>query len=125
MNTTSRPRPPLPVAGWRELLLWILRRRTRLRVTGDSMRPTLAPGDVVLVDPRAFRHGRIPAWDDIVVARHPQQPDLEIIKRVAIVEADGQCLLLSDNPAAGTDSRQFGTVPVSALRGRVMSKIED
>lgn len=123
MNSASRPRPALPVAGWRELLLWLLRRRSRLRVTGDSMRPTLAPGDVVLIDPRAYRQGRVPAWDDIVVAGHPHQPDLPIIKRVGIVEEDGQCLLLSDNPAAGTDSRHFGTVPARDLRGRVTSKI--
>lgn len=119
---TSRYKP-VPDAGWRELLLWLARRRSRLRVSGDSMRPTLAPGDVVLIDPRAYQGGRLPQPDDVVVTLHPHQPELPIIKRMAVLEEGDLCLLLSDNPAVGSDSRHFGTVPVQALHGRVTSRI--
>ena len=115
-------RNSLPEATLRELLLWLTRRRRRLRVNGASMLPTLAPGDTVLVDPRAY-HGRVPAIGDLVAARHPRQPDIEIVKRVAVLEASGECYLLSDNPSEGTDSRSFGAIPQGLILGRVTSRI--
>ena len=51
MDRTLLPEPTL-----REWLLWILRLRARKRVLGRSMLPTLEPGDLVLVDKRAYRN---------------------------------------------------------------------
>ena len=101
----------------KELLLWALRRRDRLRITGRSMLPLLQPGDEVLVNPRAYRR-QPPEPGDIVVARHPNQ-DLKLVKRVVVVRDDGDCLLSGDNPAESSDSRQFGAVPPSCILGRV------
>ncbi len=61
------------------------------------MFPLLKPGDEVLLDFRAYRR-RPPCPGDIVVARHPTQAGLEIIKRVAKVDADGRFHLQGDNP---------------------------
>jgi nickel-type superoxide dismutase maturation protease len=90
-------------------------------VEGDSMRPTLEHGDYV--------HGlRLPPWGRprigvgvgaIVVARRPDQPDLAVIKRVADVTTEGRSVLRGDNPAASTDSRQFGTVDAESLEALV------
>jgi signal peptidase I len=82
----------------REFLLWLLRRRRRFRVTGNSMLPLLNLGDEVLVDPKAYLHFR-PHPDDIVV-----------------------CLLEGDNPLESTDSRTFGPVSVEKIMGRVTSR---
>ena len=85
------------------------------------MLPTLAPGDHVLVDPRAYaRHP--PEADDVVVARHPYVRAQLLIKRVERVDAD-EVWLASDCPDEGTDSRSFGPVRVDALVGRVTSKV--
>lgn len=103
------------------------------------MVPTLAPGDLVLVDPRAFR-ARPPVPGALVACDDPERPGRWLVKRVAGVGPGGFRLrtaglsdaaewptvplptgtvyLLSDAPE-GRDSRRFGPVPVSALRGAV------
>ena len=70
----------MPDSGVRELLLWLVRRRRRFRVTGESMLPVLKPGDVVLADLLAYRHSH-PQPGDIVIARHPLRRDVILIKR--------------------------------------------
>ncbi len=55
---------------------------------------------------------------DLVVAAHPLK-SIEICKRAASVGADGSVELLSDNPDAGQDSRHFGPVASSSIRGVV------
>jgi nickel-type superoxide dismutase maturation protease len=111
----------VPDSGARELLLWLLRRRRRFRVTGESMLPVLKPGDVVLADPFAYRHS-CPQPGDIVIARHPLRQDVTLIKRVSAVLEDGRCRLEGDNPAESTDSRAFGAVVPEQVRGRVTSR---
>jgi nickel-type superoxide dismutase maturation protease len=111
----------LPDSGWRELLLWLLRRRRRVRVTGESMLPALRPGDEVLIDPGAYR--RVPVQPgDLVVARHPYRTDVQLVKRVGSVLDDGRCALEGDNPSESTDSRSFGAVAPERIVGRVTSR---
>lgn len=110
--------PELCRAKWKEIALWLLRRRHHLRVTGNSMLPLLRPGDLVLVDPLAYR-ARCPMAGEIVIARHPHQPALKLIKRVQSVLPDGSCFLLSENSPEGTDSRTFGAVSKAQILGKV------
>jgi len=106
----------VPDSGVRELLLWLLRRRRRFRVAGNSMLPVLKPGDEVLADPFAYRR-RPPQPGDIVIARHPLQNNLHLIKRISAVLDDGRCRLEGDNPAESTDSRAFGMVTLITCAG--------
>ena len=87
------------------------------------MEPTLFEGDVVFVDTNAFA-GAMPAEFDVVVALHPQQPGLEIIKRVEFVDENG-AYLRSDNTETidASDSRRFGLVPADRLIGTVIAKV--
>jgi nickel-type superoxide dismutase maturation protease len=81
----------------------------RVRVAGNSMTPTLLPGDWLLVRHRArVRPGAI------VLARFRSRPDLLVLKRAVAESADGW-LLGSDNPGAGSDSRQYGPAEVHAV----------
>ncbi len=100
----------------RETLLWMLRLRTRHRVVNLSMEPTLSPGDYLLVNPNAYRRS-LPAPGDLVIARHPFE-DVVLTKRVAEVMND-QVLLASDNLDSGQDSRHFGPLPRTLMRGQV------
>jgi nickel-type superoxide dismutase maturation protease len=112
---------PLPDSNAVEILLWILRLRRRVRVSGASMIPTLAADDEVLVDTRSYAH-RLPDAGEIVVARRPDRQEIVLVKRVAGVQPDGRILLRGDNPAASTDSMDFGPVAVEQLVGKVTSR---
>lgn len=106
----------------KELWRWLLRRRRRFRIVGRSMLPHLKPGEEVLVDPTAYRHAP-PRPGDIVVVRHPYQTNTRLIKRVREVSANGDCLLLGDNPTESTDSRAWGQVATTQILGRVTSRL--
>jgi len=87
----------------------------RVKVAERSMLPALRPGDWLLVRrTRRIRAGQI------VIARHPGQPALLLVKRAARRVDDGWWLE-SDNPDAGAvDSRRFGPVPAALIEGRVL-----
>jgi len=94
------------------------RRFRRFEISGNSMIPTLHPGDWVLVDQRAFR-ARIPKPGQLVVARDPRKPARHLIKRVASVDLHGGIQIEGDNPAESTDSRDFGPIRAASVEGRV------
>jgi nickel-type superoxide dismutase maturation protease len=104
------------VAG---LAFRIARRFRRFAISGRSMLPTLSPGDWVLVDERAYQHGALPRRGHVVVAADPREPARHLVKRVAAVDLHGQVRLEGDNADESTDSREFGAVPVSNVKGRV------
>ena len=107
-----------------EHILWLLRRRRRIRIVGDSMLPLLHSGDELLLNPYAYS-AKLPHVGDIVVARHPFNNDVgKIVKRVGKVE-NGRFFLVGDNPSAisSSDSRSFGTLPITAIIGQVTSRL--
>lgn len=110
----------------------------RVAVAERSMEPAFRPGDMLLVwrgtgtsgrrcgsriagsaelrSPVRVRAGQV------VIARHPGQADMLLIKRVAWHEPDGWWLT-SDNPGPGTvDSFRFGPVRAELIEGRVVGR---
>ncbi len=102
----------------KEILLWLIRLRHRYRVTGASMRPLLTADDEVLVDLRAYRLQQ-PHIGDIVIAQHPTEVGLLIIKRVQGVHEDGLYHLQGDNSDPAQNSPSM--VPAHLIQGRVTS----
>lgn len=90
--------------------------RSLRRVTGRSMLPTLAPGDVVLTVPAWLRP---PRPGDVVVVADPRRPDRRTIKR-AVAWTGGGLVVHGDNPAASTDSRVYGPVPRRLVTATVL-----
>ena len=79
------------------------------------MVPTLAAGDRLLVRrwPRRLRAG------GLVVVADPREPARLVVKRLAGV--GGHTVTVSgDNADASTDSRHYGPVPRTAVRGVVV-----
>jgi len=68
-----------------------------IRVEGDSMEPTLADGDEILVDAKAVRER---LRDGIYVLR---RDDTLLVKRVAVSPVTGRLAVISDNRAYRTD----------------------
>lgn len=99
----------------------------RAVVSGDSMAPGLRAGDHVLVR----RRGAI-GVGDVVVAAHPHQDGMLVVKRLAGGPGDeaygaplgpDEYWLSSDNRlAAPEDSRTYGPVASAALVGRVVGR---
>ena len=81
------------------------------------MAPRLRPGALVIASPVDARTRlRI---GDVVVARRPDRPQLEIIKRIVSIDATGAFVLIGDNAARSTDSREFGPVRRESIVARV------
>jgi SOS-response transcriptional repressor LexA len=84
------------------------------------MRPTLAPGDRLLVSYR-----RSPAEGDVVVARLPDGTvavKRAVERRTTRTGAPGWWLL-SDNPEAGVDSRHRGVIGEPDVLGVVLARL--
>jgi len=104
---------------------WGRWRPFRVGVEGSSMAPTVRQGDLlVAIRTVAARSG------DLVVAEHPTRPGYELVKRLVAGPADdvpghrtlapGEVWLTGDASDASTDSRSFGPVRASAIRGVVV-----
>ncbi len=102
--------------SWWETMMWILGNRRRFLVSGDSMTPTLVNGQFILMDPEppSVSEG------DVVICHHPTQ-DLEMVKRVVIIE-EGRFFVQGDNAKSSSDSRQFGWLTRGHIVGKVVSK---
>lgn len=81
------------------------------RVVGDSMAPTLKPGAIVVTKPFArYQKG------DVVIIEHD---GLEKVKRIQRIN-ENVVFITGDNPAASTDSMEFGWIDTNMIRGRVI-----
>jgi nickel-type superoxide dismutase maturation protease len=89
-----------------------------VEVRGGSMAPSLVHGDRLLVESHSYRR-RVPRPGEVVLAVDPRQADRELIKRVAAVDEAADAVdLRGDARDESTDSREFGAVPLSAIRWR-------
>jgi signal peptidase I len=94
----------------------------RAEVAGESMEPTLRPGDwLIATRPSRLRRGHV------VVVRHPVR-NLELVKRVAALPGDrvdgremgaDEYLVVGDNLGESTDGLAFGPVTRDAVLGVV------
>jgi nickel-type superoxide dismutase maturation protease len=87
----------------------------RFVVADTSMRPTLEPGDRLLVlkwsGPRAGQ---------LAVFREPDARLTFAVKRVVQAGPHGELTVRGDNPNVSRDSRLFGPVPRELVIGRVI-----
>jgi nickel-type superoxide dismutase maturation protease len=83
------------------------------RVAGDSMQPTYQPGDTLL-----GTGWFTPAIGQVVVADHAGRPVIKRITRLSRTHV----WLAGDNPAASTDSRQYGPIVRTALQSNILIK---
>jgi len=108
----------LPEASIYEIALVFLGSRHKYICEGKSMNPTLKDGEVVLVD----REAEIEVGD-IVVAKHPFEKNVEIVKRVERINEQGNYFLIGDNLEDSNDSRHFGAVTREYIKGKVVARL--
>jgi len=95
----------------------------RFRVEDESMRPTLEPGDYVLVNRWAYRF-QSPKRGDLVVVQDPETLDRFLVKRVADAASPSQVHLAGDNQPLSRDSRAFGPVSIDRIVGKVWIRLK-
>ncbi|TLZ54226.1 MAG: signal peptidase I [Methanobacteriota archaeon] len=95
----------------------------RFRVQDESMRPTLEPGDYVLVNRWAYRF-QSPKPGDLVVVRDPETLDRFLVKRVSDAAGPSQVHLAGDNQPLSRDSRAFGPVSIDRIVGKVWIRLK-
>ena len=101
----------------KEIILWLLRKRKRMRVIGESMQPLLQPGEEILIDISAYQKS-LPKIGDIIVAFHPYHANFPIVKRIISID-NGDCFLQGDNKSESTDSRSYGAIKLDRIMGKV------
>lgn len=93
----------------------------RFIVTGDSMAPTYANGDLVF----ALRSDKARVGQ-VRVLEHPHRPGMWLVKRVGAIRDDGAMWIESDNDSVTrADSREFGHLfPAGGYRviGRIRGR---
>lgn len=108
----------LPEASIYEIALVFLGSRHKYICEGKSMNPTLKDGEVVLVDCQAEIE-----VGDIVVAKHPFEKNVELVKRVERINEQGNYFLIGDNLEDSNDSRHFGAVSREYIKGKVVARL--
>ena len=90
------------------------------RVRGESMVPTLRPGDRLILSYR-----RTPHAGELVVARLPDGTvaTKRAVERRTTDQGRPGWWLLSDNPASGVDSRHYGAIAEEDLLAVVVMRI--
>ena len=98
----------------KETALWLVGARTRIRVVGASMEPTLREGEFVLID-----SNKVPRQGDLAVFTHPKMADVSVVKRVTEIDGSGDFIVSCDNPLEGSDSRTWGPLAADSVKGAV------
>ena len=98
-------------------------------VEGDSMEPTFSAGDWLMGRWAKYKLtglNRIKVGDVVVVERD-EQPGIFYVKRISQTRTSGGHMptiyLLSDNEA-GTDSRTWGWLPITAVRAKIQFRMK-
>ncbi len=98
-------------------------------IEGNSMEPTYSAGDWLMgrwANYTLAGLNRVKAGDVVVIERD-EQPGIFYVKRISETRASGghkpTIYLLSDN-AAGTDSRQWGWLPVTSVRAKIVFRMK-
>ncbi len=81
------------------------------KIAGESMLPTLQPGRFIIYGRKRSYH-----VGDIVIIDHA---GTQKIKRIADIQI-GKVFLLGDNPGQSTDSRTFGWLDMTTIKGVVV-----
>ena len=102
----------------------------RVKISGESMLPTLRPGQSVLFIKATPKHeaakfGRRNKWlgKIVLIARINQfgAKDFYQVKRITEIK-DGKFFVTGDNATASTDSREFGWLNANEIIGKLLIK---
>lgn len=89
----------------------------RVQVIGPSMEPTLENGQICF----AVKGHLLARAGAIAVFTHPSRPTLMEVKRL-VRKTNGRWWVAGDNKSASTDSRNFGAIELTSIKGILIKK---
>ena len=98
-------------------------------VEGDSMEPTYSAGDWLMGRWAKYKLtglNRIKVGDVVVIERD-EQPGIFYVKRISETRTSGgqmPTIFLSSDNEAGTDSRTWGWLPITAVRAKIQFRMK-
>ncbi len=101
----------------RSIFLLIFGSLRHCRVVGESMLPLISKGDIIIYKPFKDRKDLL-LEGSIVVVNHPLEKGMLIVKRISKINSS-TIEILGDNEYRSIDSRQFGQVNKSQVKGIV------
>jgi nickel-type superoxide dismutase maturation protease len=101
------------------ITLWLLWKYKweAIRISGNSMYPTLENGDIVLIDKRPRQPYHI---GDICLLTPPDEENRLVVKRITKESFGAYFWVLGDNRNDSKDSRAYGWVKKQLIEGRVI-----
>lgn len=88
-------------------------------IKGNSMFPTLKDGDCIIFNPELE-----PETGDIILFNHPFIQNLKVVKRISEITAEGNLIVLGDNPSESTDSRSYGAILAKNVLGVAVCRFD-
>ena len=97
-----------------------------MKVSGNSMLPTFAPGDRILVKNRSSDLQPIHTGDVVLIEREGEL----MLKRIVRYEigghtGQGMVTVEGDNKEESIDSRHWGAIPSRFVKARVIRKLSE
>ncbi len=87
-------------------------------VSGNSMAPLYCDGEVIQVDAKAYQDTAVEVGD-IVFVEHPYKEKYFLVKKVVAVGSN-TVFIEGVNSEESTDSRHFGSILQSRIKGKVL-----
>ncbi len=103
----------------KNFIFWVLGRLARRRIIGESMRPTLDPGQEVLIQSIDSPSPSTVTEGMLLYLQHPLNADIQMVKRCSHWEGT-KVWVRGDNAKDSTDSRQFGAIASHFILGHVI-----
>ncbi len=101
----------------KSLFLLLIGSRRHCRVVGNSMRPAINKGDLIIYIP--FKDQKDLLTEGLVVVlKHPIEKENLIVKRISKIDCS-EIEVLGDNESISIDSRQFGKIHKNQIQGIV------
>lgn len=94
---------------------------SRFIVEGNSMLPSYKSGEHLLINKIIYKI-RSPKRGEVIVARHPKEKNILLLKRINDFVGPTSFVVISDNQDEGTDSRFFGAIKQKDIVGKVFFK---
>ncbi len=99
------------------LLFLVIGLRKHCRVFGDSMLPSLYPGDLLIYKPFNYKNCTLKEGY-LIIVKHPRKKELLLVKRIFSIKPNG-IELRGDNSSESIDSREFGLINYKQIKGIV------